>query len=250
MKFDDFDKKMREYERSLDQYISPELYMAARLDGRGFTRLTKEICKFEAPFDVRFRELMTEAATALMNCGFDVIYVYVGSDEISLLFSPDDNSFGRNVRKYNSTLAAEASAAFSLAAGQAATFDCRMIPLPDVKAVGDYFRWRQEDIYRNALNAYCYWTLRKAGHNAVQATQMLNSRSVDNKISLLSSYNINFDKVPSWQKRGIGLYREAYIKEGYNPISGENEKAVRNRINVEYELPVGELYSDMVTRFL
>ncbi|MBR1658381.1 MAG: hypothetical protein IJ697_07945 [Synergistaceae bacterium] len=32
--------------------------MAARLDGRGFTKLTKEICKFEAPFDVRFRDIM------------------------------------------------------------------------------------------------------------------------------------------------------------------------------------------------
>ncbi len=58
MKFDDFDKQMRRYEESLDQYILPDLYIVARLDGRTFTRLTKEICKFEAPFDIQFREYM------------------------------------------------------------------------------------------------------------------------------------------------------------------------------------------------
>ena len=50
MIFDEFDRKMRIYEQSLDQTILPEIYLAARLDGRSFTRLTKEICKFEAQF--------------------------------------------------------------------------------------------------------------------------------------------------------------------------------------------------------
>ena len=52
MNFDELDCKMRTYEQSLDQTILPELYMIARLDGRSFTRLTKEICQFEAPFDI------------------------------------------------------------------------------------------------------------------------------------------------------------------------------------------------------
>lgn len=60
MKFDDFDREMRVYEESLDQYILPDMYLVARLDGRSFTRLTKELCQFEAPFDVRFRDLMTD----------------------------------------------------------------------------------------------------------------------------------------------------------------------------------------------
>lgn len=49
MKFDDFDKRMRVYEQSIDQYIVPGMYIVARLDGRSFTKLTREICKFEAP---------------------------------------------------------------------------------------------------------------------------------------------------------------------------------------------------------
>ena len=45
MNFDELDRKMRTYEQSIDQIILPELYMVARLDGRSFTRLTKEICQ-------------------------------------------------------------------------------------------------------------------------------------------------------------------------------------------------------------
>ena len=47
MNFDELDAKMRVYEQSLDQILVPDMYMVARLDGRSFTRLTKEICKFE-----------------------------------------------------------------------------------------------------------------------------------------------------------------------------------------------------------
>ena len=101
MKFDDLDKKMRIYEQSLDQVILPEIYLVARLDGRGFTRLTKKICDFEAPFDERFRDMMEKTVKALIDCGFNITYGYTQSDEISLLFHPDENTFGRKVRKYN-----------------------------------------------------------------------------------------------------------------------------------------------------
>ena len=76
MLFDELDKKMRKYEQSLDQVLLPELFIAARLDGRGFTRLTKEICQFEAPFDVRFRDMMIHTVKSLMDCGFRIVYGY------------------------------------------------------------------------------------------------------------------------------------------------------------------------------
>ena len=37
MKFDEFDKKMRKFEESLDQFIPTDFFMVARLDGKGFT---------------------------------------------------------------------------------------------------------------------------------------------------------------------------------------------------------------------
>ncbi|MBD5463283.1 MAG: guanylyltransferase [Lachnospiraceae bacterium] len=250
MVFDELDKKMRVYEQSLDQIILPETYMVARLDGRGFTHLTKELCKFEVPFDERFRDLMIETVKALMDCGFKVIYGFTESDEISLLFSPNEDTFGRKVRKYNSTLAGEASAAFSLALGRVATFDCRLIPLPNIEKVQDYFLWRQEDAHRNSLNAHCYWMLRKEEKTVHQATNELEGKSVSYKNELLFSRGINYNQLPSWQKRGVGLWKEQYEKQGYNPISDTAETAIRNRIKVEYELPIGEQYAKLISGFL
>ena len=56
MKFDDLDAKMRVFETTSDTCMLPGLYMAARIDGRSFTRLTKETHPFEAPYDERFRD--------------------------------------------------------------------------------------------------------------------------------------------------------------------------------------------------
>src|SRR4026208_742938 len=103
MKFDEFDEKMRVFETAHDLCVLPGLHMVARLDGRSFTRLTKEVHEFEAPFDVRFRDLMLATAEHLMaECGFKIIFAYTQSDEISLLFALEDNSFHRKLRKLHS----------------------------------------------------------------------------------------------------------------------------------------------------
>ena len=250
MNFDDLDAKMRVYEQSLDQMLLPELYLVARLDGNRFTRLTKEICSFEAPFDTLFRDMMIETVKSLMTYGFRVVYGFTQSDEISLLFHPDEETFGRKVRKYNSLLAGVASAAFSMQLGQQAIFDCRMVPLPTIERVQDYFLWRQEDAHRNSLNAHCYWMLRKQGKSVAEATKLLEGQSVSYKNELLFQNGINFDKLPCWQKRGIGVYWEPVEKQGFNPITGKTETATRRALKVDLELPLREESAKFITTFL
>lgn len=134
------DKKMRAFELNMDQKVLPELYMVARLDGRGFTRLTKELLSLDKPFDVRFRDAMIQTVKHLMNSGFKIDYAYTESDEISLLFNKEENGFDRKTRKLVSILAGEASAMFTQAMGVLGVFDCRIIPLPNENLVVDYFR--------------------------------------------------------------------------------------------------------------
>ncbi len=250
MNFDELDAKMRVYEQSIDQVILPDMYMVARLDGNRFTRLTKEICKFEAPFDIRFRDMMVETVKALMNYGFRVVYGYTESDEISLLFHPEENTFGRKVRKYNSILAGVASASFSMNLGQQAIFDCRMVPLTNLRVVQDYYRWRQEDAHRNSLNSHCYWMLRKQGKNVTEATKMLEGQSVAYKNEILFQNGINYDDLPSWQKRGIGVYWDTFEKKGFNPVTGKEETALRRMLKVDEELPLRDEYSEFVVERL
>jgi tRNA(His) guanylyltransferase len=177
MKFDELDEKMRVFETAHDYCVLPGIHMVARLDGRSFTRLTKEVHKFEAPFDIRFRDLMMDTTEQLL-IEFGAIYGYTESDEISLLFPVASGLFGRKLRKLNSVLAGFASAQFSLRLGAIGCFDCRICELPADHDVIDYFRWRNEDAHRNSLNAHCYWLLRRDSLDSGEATEALNKLSV------------------------------------------------------------------------
>jgi len=246
MKFDDLDQKMRVYETAADFSVLPEIYIVARLDGRNFTRLTKETGKFEVPFDIRFRDLMVETTKHLMTCGFKVIYSYTESDEISLLFDYKSDVFGRKIRKYNSILAGEASAKFSLLFNSIGVFDCRICQLPSQGTVKDYFRWRNEDAHRNALNAHCYWTLRNKNYSVEEATKAIEHKTVAEKNELLFENGINFNDLPNWQKRGVGLYWVKTEKKGFNPKDKTETKAERNEININLDLPMGDEYSNFI----
>lgn len=250
MKFDELDQKMRVFETAHDHCVLPGLYMVARLDGRSFTRLTREVHKFAAPFDERFRDYMVATTAHLMTCGFRVLYGYTQSDEISLLFHPDEETFGRKLRKYDSILAGEASAKFSLLLGSLAGFDSRISQLPTVELVVDYFRWRSEDAHRNALNAHCYWLLRKEGYSVGKATSALEGLSVAAKNELLFQRGIHFNELPSWQKRGVGLSWETYDKIGFNPVTGEQTLTQRRRIKQDLALPMKEAYAQFIRALL
>jgi len=54
---DDLDGRMRGFESALDPAVLPGMYMVARLDGRTFTRLTKELHPFETSGDQLQRPL-------------------------------------------------------------------------------------------------------------------------------------------------------------------------------------------------
>ncbi len=238
MNFDDFDAQMRRFETSLDQIIPVGTYIVARLDGRGFARLTKIRMEFEQPFDERFHTLMTRTVEHLMGCGFRTAYAHTQSDEISLLFERDDQTFGRNVRKINSVLAGEASAAFSIALGQPAVFDCRLCPLPAIGDVIDYFRWRSADAYRNTLSAHCYWLLRKQGYSGKAADAALSGMAQTEKIACLADHQIDFAGQPRWQWAGSGFVWETHEIDGRNPVTNETVKASRRRVVRLEETPV------------
>ncbi|TYZ08345.1 guanylyltransferase [Hymenobacter lutimineralis] len=250
MKFNDLDARMRVFETSHDHCALPGLYLVARLDGRGFTRLTKEVHPFEAPFDERMRDYMAETTRHLLDCGFRMVYGFTQSDEISLLLHPTEDSFGRKLRKYTSVLAGEASAKFSLLLGNIGVFDCRISQLPRRQDVVDYFRWRQEDAARNSLNAHCYWLLRKQGRTVAEATAQVKGQRTATKHDLLFAHGINYNELPSWQKRGLGVYWEEYLKVGFNPHTQELVKTTRRRLALNLELPLGEAYAEFIQNLL
>ena len=239
MKLDELDGRMRAFEAALDPCVLPGVYMVARLDGRQFHPadqggppvrgpLRPPVPRHDAP-DRRAPDDGLRAQGA---------YGYTQSDEISLLFGPDEDGFGRKLRKLLSVLSGEASTGSrcSWVRWPCSTAGSRSCPRSE--HVVDYFRWRDEDAHRNALNAHCYWLLRKQGRAAGEADEELRGLSVSAKNELLFRHGINFNDLPPWQKRGSGLYWEEYERPGSNPLTGERVVARRRRIRHDLDLPV------------
>ena len=74
--------------------------------------------------------------------------------------------------------------------------------------------------------------------------------STAEKNELLFRAGINFNELPNWQKRGVGLYWEEYDKPALNPVTGQNVTARRRRIARQYDLPMKDDYSPFVEVFL
>jgi tRNA(His) 5'-end guanylyltransferase len=243
VKFRKLDNIMRKYETASDQKIPPEFPVVLRLDGHAFHTLTNNN-NFKKPFDDRIRDYMVDTARHLVeHSPLKIRYAYTQSDEISLLIDPFETSFNRKIRKILSNTSAYASAKFTKVSGLMGAFDNRYMIYPTREVYITYFRWRQSDSERNSLNTWVHYTLINQGFTASQATRKAKNMKKGDKHDLLFKYDINYNDLPLWQKRGIGIYWEKYQKNGFNPKTGENVTVDRKRIKVDYELPTGEDYS-------
>ena len=247
MRLDEFEDRMRAMEVFHSLRFPPGAWVILRLDGRRFSRFTET--HFDKPFDSRFHDLMVRTAQAVLE-DFQGLYAYTESDEISVLLPRTWNLFGRELEKSVSLSAGLASAAFSLACGTRVQFDSRAVLAADDEQVVDYFRWRQADAARCALNGWTYWTLRKAGRTEAEATSVLEGKSAVDKNELLFQAGIKFDGLPSWQRRGTGLYWASFEQEGYNPKLDVKVIATRRRVKLDHELPMGEEYALVISRLL
>jgi tRNA(His) 5'-end guanylyltransferase len=239
--------RMRALEYFHGLRMLPGTWPIIRVDGAGFSKFTE--ARYEKPFDERFSQYMVKTAEALLVT-LGGIYAYTESDEISVLLPREWDRYDRVVEKGVSISAGIASSTFSLASGQPVMFDSRVWLGASEPLVVDYFRWRQADASRCALNGWAYWTLRKAGQGVRAATRALHEKSVRDKNEILFRHGTNFNDVPLWQRRGIGLYWEDYQKEGFDPVRKMEVKVTRRRVKVDRELPMKDEYSRFIGCFL
>lgn len=247
----DLDSKIREFEIYSSKKIIPDVYFALRLDGRSFSKLTENL-GYARPFDENFKRTMISVSSGLQE-EFNSLLSYTQSDEISLVFDKNTDLFNRRVEKLLSTAASYASCKFSLKANledQVVMFDSRLIVLPNKENIVDYLHSRHIDAVRNALNSWCYWTLRKDGNSERKATSIPYNKNKVFKNELLFQHDINFNNLPLWQRRGILLLWEEYEKNGIDPRSNEEKIAIRRRIKANEELPTGDEFREYISVLL
>lgn len=244
MNADDFAAAQRDREWFHGLTVPAGAWPVIRVDGRGFSQLTE--AHFAKPFDDRMRAHMTAAATALMT-EFGAVYGCTHSDEISVALPPESQLFGRGLEKLVSVSAGICSAVFTAAAGLPGHFDSRVWIGMSADDVADYFSWRQSDAARSALGTWCYWTLRESGDSARQAAAALTGASTAQQNELLYRHGVNFNDVPLWQRRGIGLRWLEYRKPGSDPRTGDRTSAIRRRLELDDQLPMKDEYRALVT---
>jgi tRNA(His) 5'-end guanylyltransferase len=235
--------------------LPPGTWTIVRVDGRSFSRLTEEL-NLDKPFDEFFGSAMNDVASSLLR-EFNAIFAYTESDEISLVLTPGFDMFDRSVEKLVSVSAGVASAALTecmLTIGYEARplphFDSRVWLGSSIEDVVDYMSWRQADAARCALNGLVYWTLRDSGMTARAATAEMRGKGREWKHETLHAFNVNFARLPDWQRRGVGVWWIDLPHTGWNPKTEEPVETTRRVIYVADQLPMGDEFRQLVKKVL
>lgn len=179
-----------------------------RVDIRAGHTLTKNC---EKPFDDFFMDCMNQTAIALCKEIQGSQVSYIASDEISILLN-DYKKLGlqswydKDVQKMVSISAAVASVAFSCEWNKEiyetveqfeqhfihVHFDSRAFILPE-REVNNYFTWRQKDWERNSIQM-----LTRAHYSHKE----MSDKKIPDMHEMLHSKGINWNNIPTEQKRG------------------------------------------------
>jgi tRNA(His) guanylyltransferase len=218
-----------------------------RIDGRKFSNLSR-ILRLEKPYDLDFVKTMAASCLDFFT-EFSPSFIYTFSDEINILL--DTIPFSGRVEKLNSVFASFIAGSFVRQINQvnkfrknlkdsgkfkSVSFDSRIIPL-NTGGVIEYLKSRQDEAWSNCLNGYAYWTLRKE-HDKEETARILDRKKKQELHELLFQNDLNIIDFPAWQRRGLAIYRESIIVDGYNPLKDEKVTSKRFKPFIDWDLPV------------
>jgi tRNA(His) 5'-end guanylyltransferase len=208
-----------------------------RLDGRSFHRLTKDM-GFKKPFDVFFNKAMVAVCTSLVaDSGLSPEFAYTFSDEISLYLTK--LPFSGRVEKIDSVASSFAASALTMALGciSPLAFDARVVQAtPEFAA--EYMINRQNEAWRNHINAYCQQALISEGMSGKKAADLLKGMPAKEMHDMMHERNVNLAATPAWQRRGVLVHKEICEKEGFNPVTEETVIVDRSAVVANRDLPL------------
>lgn len=207
MKNDDFGDRMKMLEKvEAGRKFIPLLPICIRLDGRGFSKFTKN---FERPYDIGMSDLM-KATTMYLVEETNAVMGYTQSDEISLILYSDNYKssvfFDGKIQKIISTLSAMTSVYFNRfmslyipdAPDTLPTFDCRAWNVPTKTEASNTLLWREQDAAKNSVSM--------AARSVFSHKEIMNKNGSQMQ-EMLMSKGINWNDYPTFFKRGSFFQR-------------------------------------------
>jgi tRNA(His) guanylyltransferase len=199
------DRMKINYEEAYKLYLPMRLPTIIRLDGKTFHTFTRGM---ERPFDEYFMRSMAELSQYLVKEIQTAQCAYVQSDEISILLHPykkldTEAWFANEVQKMVSVSAGLASSWFSIRFRKEAIFDSRVFVLPEAEVV-NYFVWRQQDCTRNSITMVA---------QSLYSHKELHLKNSSDKQEMIFQKGQNWDKYPTYQKRGTVCTRDRIDRE-------------------------------------
>lgn len=227
---------MKEFEVYSSLRVPKNSKIIIRLDGRSFHKLARDL-KLVKPYDDNFYNVISEVCMDLFE-EFSAQFVYSFSDEISLLL--DNVPFDGRVEKIDSVMASFAASSFvmhyDVEFKKPPAFDSRIIPVGDGDIL-DYFRWRQDESWRNCVNSHGIAYLKSKYSNS-QANDKIKGMNLSDIHEFLFANGINLNDVETYKKRGIAVYRKNKKVTGFNKKENKNQVSYRSYIYADWELPI------------
>lgn len=240
MSYNDFDIRMKEYEKVYQNMLIPHVPIIVRIDGKAFHSYTKNCV---IPFDAGLSYAFQEATLELYKEIGTFKLAYGQSDEVSILiYNPDTNSqeyFGGKLFKLISILSSIFTFHFNNKSyvNKPAFFDCRVFQLP-VSEVVNYFIWRQKDATRNSVQMLA---------QANFSHKELHRKSISNMQDMLIDKGINWNDLPTVNKRGWCVEK---TNIGQIVDSNFGEYKPRTGTVLDEEIPIFTQHRDYVEKHL
>lgn len=233
--------RMKEYEAAYDATMMRRVPVVVRLDGKGFSRLTKRL-KLEKPFDGRFLDMMADTMLSVASQVEGCVIGYTQSDEISLVLVNNQSLdaqpyFGNRVQKVASITASMATARFNrrlvrllgdTEVDAEAYFDSRVFTVPDPVEAMNALIWRQQDCVRNSILSAAYYEIGKVKGRKTAQKMMHGLNTSKLQELMFQELGLNWSTRYSPElKRGTVTYRKSM------EVETPNGKALRSKWTLE-----------------
>ena len=253
----DLAKRMKDYEKRNRYYLQRRMPVILRLDSRAGHTFTRG---FNRPFDEVFMESMQETAKYLCENIQNAKIAYVQSDEITIVLVDYDKLntepfFEYRVDKLCSISAGMATLHFNRVFKEKVSkfihdnpdsklcerykqsekmgliFDCRAFNIPKEEVTNNLY-WRQLDCSRNSIQM--------VGQANFSHKELQNKSCNMIQDMLMTQKGINWNDLPTYQKRGSCCVKMYQIGEGSWSSHAEDKLMPNGRTEwaIDTEIPV------------